>query len=61
MKNNENDMLPFIYILVYFYIFFAMLHNLRDLSFLTRNQTHAPCNGSVHCQPLAHRSTPYTF
>lgn len=49
MKNNENDMLPFIYILVYFYIFFAMLHNLWDLSFLTRNQTHASCNGSMTC------------
>ena len=32
-------------LIIYFLFFLPMLSGLRDLSSLTRDQTHAPCNG----------------
>ena len=38
---------------------FAMPHGMWDLS--SRDQTHAPCTGSVESKPLDHQGVPAVF
>ena len=44
----------------YFLFFFplAMLHDMWDLSSLTRGRTHAPCSRSTEPEPLDHQGSP---
>ena len=60
IPNNSVLGLPFLHILIstyfnFFFFFFghATLH--ADLSSLIRNQTHAPCSGSMESYPLIAR------
>ena len=39
----------------------ASLHSLQDLSFLTRDQTQAPCSESVESETLDHQEIPLCF
>ena len=39
--------------------FLALLSGTQDLSFLNRDQTQAPCNGSTKSQPLNHQGSPF--
>ena len=41
--------------------FLAPLSSMQDLSFLNRDQTQAPCNGSTESQPLNHKGSPFRF
>ena len=38
--------------------FLAVPHGLRDLSSPTKDQTQAPCSGSMESQPLDHQGSP---
>ena len=40
------------------FCFLTLLRGMQDLSSLTRDQTHAPCSGSVESQPLDHQGNP---
>ena len=40
------------------FILGTMLHDMWDLSSLTRDQTYAPCSGSMESSPLNHQGSP---
>ena len=50
--------LSFLHLLTSFFLF-AALQGMQDLSSLTRDQTCAPCSGSVESQPLNHQGNPF--
>lgn len=51
------ELLLFIYLYMYFY-FLAALCTMRDPSFPTGDQTHAPCTGHVGSSPLDDQGSP---
>ena len=42
----------------FIYLFLATPHDMWDLSSPARDQTHAPCNGSMESQPLDLQGSP---
>ena len=50
---------PTMWILCLF-VCLAALHCACDLSSLNRDQTHAPCSGSMESSPLGHQGVPLT-
>ena len=50
----------FLLLLLFFFFFFTFytLHSISDLSFLTRDQTHAPWIGEAGSKPQDHQGTP---
>ena len=59
IPNNSVLGLPFLHILIStyfnFFFFFLVMPRCADLSSLIRNQTHAPCIGSMESYPLIAR------
>ena len=61
LLHNDKIILAVFYftiVLIYLFLFLAVLHSMWDLSFPTRDKVCAPCSGSKGSWPLDHQGNP---